>query len=51
MERLFTATTTRKLQKRDVLAFLTEALAAHRRGLPGPSLLPFETAPQLALAA
>ena len=51
LERIFTATTTLKLQGRDVLAFLTETLAAHRRGLPGPSLLPSGPVPQLALAA
>jgi transposase len=51
VERIFTATTTLKLQGRDVLAFLTEALAAHRRGLRGPSLLPTAPVPQLALAA
>lgn len=51
VERIFTATTTLKLQERDVLAFLTETLAAHRRGLRGPSLLPTAPVPQLALAA
>jgi transposase len=51
VERIFTATTTLKLQGRDVLAFLTETLAAHRRGLQGPSLLPADPTPQLALAA
>jgi transposase len=34
-----------------VLAFLTETLAAHRRGLLGPSLLPSAPVPQLALTA
>ena len=48
VERIFTAT---KLQGRDVLAFLTETLAAHRRGLRGPSLLPSAPEPQLALTA
>ena len=51
VERIFTATTTLKLQGRDVLAFLTETIAAHRRGLRGPSLLPSGSTPQLALAA
>jgi transposase len=51
VERIFTATTTLKLQSRDVLAFLSETIAAHRRGLPGPSLLPSAPMPQLALAA
>ncbi|ATB31682.1 IS66 family transposase [Melittangium boletus] len=51
VERIFTSTTTLKLQGRDVLAFLTETLAAHRRGLRGPSLLPSAPEPQLALTA
>ncbi len=51
VERIFTATATLKLQGRDVLAFLTETLAAHRRGLRGPSLLPSAPVPQLALTA
>lgn len=51
VERIFTATTSLKLQNRDVLAFLTDTLAAHRRGLQGPSLLPVGPPSQLALAA
>jgi transposase len=51
VERIFTATTTLKLQGRDVLAFLTDTLATHRRGLHGPSLLPTAPLPQLALTA
>ena len=51
VDRVFTATTSLKLQGRDVLAFLTETLAAHRRGLRGPSLLPTAPAPQLSLTA
>jgi transposase len=51
VERICTATTTLKLQNRDVLAFLTETLAAHRRGLQGTSLLPSGTVSPLALAA
>jgi len=51
VERIFTATTTLKQQGRDVLAFLTDALTAHRRGLLGPSLLPTAPGPQLALTA
>ena len=51
VERIFTATTTLKLQGREVLAFLTETLAAHRRGSQGPSLLPNDPVSQLALAA
>ena len=47
----FTATITLKLQGCDVLAFLSETLAAHRRGLRGPSLLPSDPVPKLALAA
>jgi transposase len=49
--RIFTATTTLKLQGRDVLAFLTDTLATHRRSLRGPSLLPTASVPQLALTA
>jgi hypothetical protein len=30
---------TRRLQGRSVLAYLYEALVAHRKGLPAPSLL------------
>jgi len=45
VERIFTATATLALQGRDVLAFLTDTLAAHRRGLRGPSLLPTAPAP------
>ena len=51
VERIFTATSTLKLQGRDVLAFLADTLAAHRRGLRGPSLLPTAPVPQLALTA
>ncbi|WP_257455625.1 IS66 family transposase [Archangium lipolyticum] len=49
VERIFTATVTLKLQGRDVLAFLTDSLAAHRRGQHGPSLLPSAPGPQIAL--
>ena len=49
--RIFTATATLKLQGRDVLAFLSDTLAAHRRGLLGPSLLPTAPVPQLARTA
>ncbi len=51
VERIFTATATLKRQGRDVLAILTDALAAHRRGLRGSSLLPSAPVPQLALPA
>ena len=51
VERIFTATTSLKRQGRDVLGFLTETIAAHRRRLQKPSLLPSEPVPQLALAA
>lgn len=51
VERIFTATTTLELRSRDALAFLTDTLAAHRRGLCGPSLLPTAPVPQLALTA
>lgn len=48
VEHILTAVTTLKLQKRNVLEFLTQTIAAHRRGHHGPSLLP---QPQLQLAA
>jgi transposase len=51
VERILTAVTSLKLQRRDTLAFLTETLHAHRRGLPTPSLLPSPQAIQLANAA
>ena len=51
VERILTAVTTLALQKRNVLAFLTELLRAHRRGLPAPSLLPSMTIAQAASAA
>jgi transposase len=40
VERLLTVVQTRRLQGRSVLAYLYEALVAHRNGLPAPSLLP-----------
>jgi transposase len=40
VERMLTAVQTLKLQKRPVLAWLIEALTAHRNHLPAPSLLP-----------
>ena len=39
VERILTAVQTLRLQLRDVLTYLTEALAAHRAGLPAPKLL------------
>ncbi|HKB38772.1 MAG TPA: IS66 family transposase [Gemmataceae bacterium] len=39
VERLLTVVQTRRLQGRSVLAYLYEALLAHRKGLPAPSLL------------
>jgi transposase len=39
VERLLTVVQTRRLQERSVLRYLYEALVAHRRGLPSPSLL------------
>lgn len=51
VERILTAVTTLKLQRRGVLSFLTDTLHSHRRGLPTPSLLPIADAPQLANAA
>lgn len=40
VERILTATGCLREQKRDVLAFLTDAYTAHLAGLPMPSLLP-----------
>jgi transposase len=51
VERILTAVTTLKLQQRGALAFLTDTLHAHRRGLPTPSLLPSLEALPLANAA
>jgi transposase len=51
VERILTAVMTLKLQRRNVLEYLTDALRAHRRGLPAPSLLPEADSAQLALAA
>jgi transposase len=39
VERMLTVVQTRRLQKRAVLSYLYEALLAHRKGLPIPSLL------------
>jgi transposase len=51
VERVLTAVTTLKLQRRDVLGFLSDTLKAHRRGLSTPSLLPTAQAARLANAA
>jgi transposase len=51
VERIFTATMSLKLQGRDVLGFLTDTLAAHRRGTRAPSLLPHTDPLQLALVS
>jgi transposase len=40
VERLLTAVQTCRLQGRSVLQYLYEAVSAHRKGLPAPSLLP-----------
>ena len=42
VERLLTVVQTRRLQGRSVLGYLYEALVAHRKGLPAPSLLAAE---------
>src|SRR5204863_8397696 len=42
VERLLTVVQTRRLHDRSVLTYLYEALVAHRKGLPAPSLLPAE---------
>jgi transposase len=51
VERILTVVATLKLQQRNVLEFLTQSLAAHRRGQRGPSLLPSMPAKPLALVA
>lgn len=51
VERILTVVATLKQQDRNVLEYLTEAIRAHRRGLPAPSLLPAAWPGQLALAA
>jgi hypothetical protein len=40
VERILTVSQTLRLQGRSVLAYLYEALCAHRKGLPTPKLLP-----------
>lgn len=40
VERILTVVTTLRLQRRNVLDYVTAACAAHRRGQPAPSLLP-----------
>jgi len=50
VERILTTVTTLRMQRRNVLDFLAETMAAHRRGRPMPSLLP-AAPPQLAIAA
>lgn len=51
VERILSAVTSLKLQRRGVLSFLTDTLHAHHRRLPSPSLLPIPKAIQLANAA
>jgi transposase len=51
IERTLTVETTLKQQKRNPLEFLTQALWAHRRGLPPPSLLPASDSAQATVAA
>jgi len=40
VERILTATTSCRLQERNVVSYITEACQAHLHGLPAPSLLP-----------
>lgn len=40
VERMLTAVQTLRIQHRNVLAYLNEAVVAHRAGLPAPKLLP-----------
>jgi transposase len=51
VERILTAVTSLKLQRRGVLNFLTDTLHAHRRDFATPSLLPIADTPLLANAA
>jgi transposase len=39
-ERLLTVTQTCRMQRKDPIEFLAEAILAYRKGLPAPSLLP-----------
>lgn len=48
VERILTVVTTLRLQKRNVLEYLTAAIGAHRRGVVPPSLLPLKHDAQLA---
>ena len=40
VERMLTAVQTLRLQNRPALNYLVEAVSAHRRGLPAPTLIP-----------
>ncbi len=51
IERMLTVTATLKLQKRNVLEYLTAAYAAHLAGVPPPSLLPSGAAAPTLVAA
>lgn len=51
VERILTAVTTLRLQERNVLEYLTATVAAHRRRVAGPSLVPVIQPAQLAVAA
>jgi len=44
VERILTATTSCRLQERNVVSYITEACQSHLHGLPAPSLLPAATA-------
>ena len=44
VERILTVVETLHMQRRDVVSYLRDAIAAHRAGQPAPKLLPAGTA-------
>ncbi len=50
-ERILTVVASLKLQRRNVLEYLTEAVTRHQRGLPPPTLLPVSPPQTAAVAA
>lgn len=51
VERMLTVRATLRAQRRNVLAYVTQAVDASLRGIPAPSLLPEKSRRELALAA
>ena len=47
VERILTVLGTCRLQGRNALSYLTEAVRCHQRGQPAPSLLPADLVPTL----